>query len=164
MKLNNRQRAGALIAALAVAALGVDQFILGGTGPATAAAQSAAPTAENVQVVAQTGVPTQKVRSLAHRLDQFAAAEDLNPGGAVPDLFGKEQWKVQSVFGTGTERGGVRVGGKTVTIGGTHEGAKLVRVTREGAYFSRGGREFFIELDRPEPVRRPQSPKQGSKG
>ena len=153
MKFNNRQRAGALVAVLCVAALGVDRFVLGVGGPASASAAGAIETFEGpvLPATAPKSVAVAPTDSLANRLQDFAISESLDPADSVPNLFGEAEWKVQAVFGSGT-RGGVRVGDKTVLVGKQWEaaGATLERVTRTGAFFSRGGREFFVPLDQPE--------------
>ncbi len=147
MELNRQQKAGMVIAALAVAALGVDRFVLGSGGPATASAQA------DVSVVLTTAAvqlaTTKHSETLAGRLDKFAAQQQIDPSKSVPDLFGSEEvWTVSSLFGSGN-RAGVRIGEKIVRVGQVYRGATLVRVSRQGATFSKAGREIFAPMDRP---------------
>ncbi len=147
MELNRQQKAGMVVAALALTALGVDRFVLGSGGPATASAQAEVQEAMTTPAVQL--VSTQHGDSLAKRLDTFANQQEIDLGQGVPDLFGNEEvWTITSLFGTGT-RGGVRIGEKMIRVGQLYRDAKLVRVNRDGAYFSKAGKEFFAPLDRP---------------
>lgn len=151
MELNTQQKAGMVVAALALAALGVDRFVLGGGGPATASAQADVPVVVTAAVTQ--GAPIQRGESLAGRLATFADQQRLDPAGGVPDLFGGEEevWKVSSIYGTGT-RGGVRIGETLIPVGQAYQGATLVRVTRGGAVFSKAGREVFAPIDIPDSI------------
>jgi hypothetical protein len=148
MELTKQQKAGALIAALALAALGVDRLFLGGGGPATASAQNLPPEAPLVTTTAARPAAGTPQNSLASRLTEFAAAEALDPSTDVPDLFSQSRWTLRGVFGEGA-RGGVKIGETLIYVGGEYGGAKLLRVSREGATFSKAGREFFVTLERP---------------
>ncbi|MCC7390271.1 MAG: hypothetical protein IT431_16065 [Phycisphaerales bacterium] len=148
MELTKQQKAGALIAALALSALGVDRLLLGGGGPASASAQdlaSAAPLVDTTAARPAAGAPS---NSLASRLAEFADAEALDPSTDVPDLFSQSRWTLRGVFGEGV-RGGVKIGDELVHVGGEYAGAKLLRVSRTGATFSKAGREFFVALEVP---------------
>ncbi|MFG0258930.1 MAG: hypothetical protein ACF8LK_01145 [Phycisphaerales bacterium JB041] len=148
MELNTKQKSGILVAALAVAVLGVDRFVLGAGGPATATAQVVAPEAE----AAVTPAAVAAVKSgaaFAQKLERFADRNHIDPEAGIPDAFGDaEVWTVTSVLGNG-ERGAVRIGNKLIRVGQQYEDAVLVRVDREGGVFSKAGREFRAMLVRP---------------
>jgi hypothetical protein len=144
MNSTRRQRVGMAVAATALAALGVDRFVLGIGGPATASAQVVAPETPEAAAV-ESALKQGGGTSLARRLDDFAARQELDLSGGVPDVFGGEKWTVKSVFGSGV-RGGVRIGKDLVRVGQEYRGARLVGVTRTGATFAKSGREFHVPL------------------
>ena len=147
MELNSKQKAGALVAAIAVVALGVDRFVLGGNGPASASAQVLAPEAE-AAAVTQTDV-SKSGTTFAQQLEQFAARNHIDPDAGIPDAFGDaEVWTVTAVMGNG-DQGAVRIGNEMVRVGSLYRDAILVRVDRDGGVFSRFGREFRAALVRP---------------
>lgn len=148
MALTKQQKAGTALAALALVALGVDKLFLGGGGPATASAQDVLPI---TPAATQAGVQTASTVPgdlLAARLTAFARTESIDPSSGVPDLFSPDEWKIQSIFGMGS-RGGVTIGEQIVNVGGTYDGATLVRVSRDGATFTRLGKEFFVGVEQP---------------
>lgn len=148
MLITKRQKAGSLVAALALLALGADRFILGGGGPATASAQNLLP--EPSIEPPQPGLPATAPPkdTLASRLAQYAAEQGIDPEGGVPDLFSQEGWQILAVFGEGT-RGGVKIDDRIVRVGGQYDGATLVSVSRQGATFSKAGQEFFVAFEPP---------------
>lgn len=148
MELNTKQKSGILVAALAVAALGVDRFVLGGSGPATASAQVLVPEAEDA-ALPQAVVKATTVAAFAQKLEKFADRHHIDPEAGIPDAFGDaEVWTVTSVLGKG-ERGAVRIGNTLIRVGEQYEDAVLVRVDREGGVFAKAGREFRASLVRP---------------
>jgi len=148
MKVNTQQKVGMVVAAVALGLLGVDRFVLGTGGPASASAQASEPGLQPLTGVSGSS-PAVRTVSLAGRLESFAAGQEISPSGGMPDLFGGQAWEIRSVFGAG-ERGGVRIGTDLIRVGGEFRGASLVRVERDGATFSKAGREFRIPLQRPE--------------
>lgn len=148
MEINKQQKVGVVVAAVALGVLGVDRFVLGAGGPASASAQDALPGMQPV-ALSEPMTPSGANDSLAARLEQFAQQEQLNPGQGMPDLFGGGVWEIRSVFGTGT-RGGVRIGEDLIRVGQEFRGATLVGVSREEAVFRKSGREFRVPIDRPE--------------
>jgi|GEM_PF-3236336 len=148
MELNTKQKSGILVAALAVAGLGVDRFVLGGSGPATASAQVLMPEAE-AEAVPQAVASVKAGTAFAQKLERFADRHHIDPEAGIPDAFGDaEVWTVTSVVGNG-ERGAVRIGNSLIRVGQQYEDAVLVRVDREGGVFAKSGREFRAELIRP---------------
>ena len=145
MELNKQQKTGMVIAALAVAALGVDRFALGGGGPATASAQAVLPdaieTASPQAVAAKSGI------TFAQQLERFAESNNIDPEAGVPNVFGDDaEWAVTAVIGNG-QRGAVRIGTKLIRVGQAYEDAVLVRVDGAGGIFAKAGREFRVPLD-----------------
>ena len=148
MELNTKQKSGILVAALAVAALGLDRFVLGGSGPASASAQVLVPEAE-AAALPQTAGTVKSEASFAQKLERFADRHHIDPEAGIPDAFGDAAvWTVTSVLGKG-ERGAVRIGNTLIRVGERYEDAVLVRVDREGGVFAMSGREFRAELIRP---------------
>ncbi|MFG0243770.1 MAG: hypothetical protein ACF8R9_13370 [Phycisphaerales bacterium JB054] len=145
MELNTKQKSGILVAALAVAALGVDRFVLGGAGPAAAAAQVLVPEAETA-ALPQAVTTVKADTAFAQKLERFAERHHIDPEVGIPDAFGDaEVWTVTSVLGNG-ERGAVRIGKDLVRVGETYQDAVLVRVDRHGGVFAKSGREFRAAL------------------
>ncbi len=149
MEFNKQQKVGVVVAAVALGVLGVDRFVLGAGGPASASAQDALPGMQPV-ALSSPATPAGADTSLAHRLEQFAQREQINPAQGMPDLFGGSVWEIKSVFGAGT-RGGVRIGEDLIRVGQEFRGATLVGVSRDEAVFRKSGREFRVPIDRPEP-------------
>lgn len=147
MELNRQQRVGMAVAAIALAALGVDQFVLGGGGPATASAQVGAPGILPVSAVQDARQEASSM--LALRLDEFAASERVDPSAGVPDVFGGSQWRITAVVGLG-QRGAVRIDDELVRVGQVYNGAVLTSVSRTGAVFTKAGREINVSIDGPE--------------
>lgn len=157
MELTKQQKTGMVVAALAVAALGVDRFVLGASGPATASAQVAGPVVGMAEIdSARFTLDSKPTNTFAQQLERFAARHNIEPQDGVPDAFGVEVeaeeqvWKVSAVIGNG-KRGAVKIGDKIIPVGTDHEGAVLLRVDSEGGIFSKGGREFRALIDRPVP-------------
>lgn len=148
MEMTTKQKTGAAVALLAVAALGVDKLLLGGGGPATASAQAVLPEAGTL--TAPQIISVKQQQTFAQELERFAVQNQIDPLTDVPDAFGEEEvWIVTSVMGKG-DRGAVRIGDSLVRVGQSYQDAQLVRVDRDGAVFLRGGREFRAVLKRPE--------------
>lgn len=148
MELNTKQKSGVLVAALAVAALGVDRFVLDGAGPATATAQVVVPETD-AAALPKTVATSASGAAFAQKLERFADRHHIDPEAGIPDAFGDaEVWTVTSVLGKG-ERGAVRIGNTLIRVGERYEDAVLVRVDREGGVFAKSGREFRATLVRP---------------
>lgn len=149
MQLTKQQKAGVAVAALAVAALGVDRFLLRPAGPAAAAAQTAAAVSAEAAPPDAGGVMTVSAGpTFAQRLEAYAQQRQIEPGAGVPDLFGREVWRVSAVIGQG-ENGAVRLGDDLVRVGQIYKGATLLSVDRNGGTFRKSGHVFRAEIDRP---------------
>ncbi len=145
MELNKQQKTGMVIAALAVAAFGVDRLVLGGGGPATASAQAVLP--DEVEAASHQAVAAERGITFAQQLERFARSNNIDPEAGVPDLFGDDaEWSVTAVIGNG-QRGAVRIGTKLIRVGQAYEDAVLVRVDGDGGIFAKAGREFRVPLE-----------------
>jgi hypothetical protein len=106
MQLTKQQKAGMAAAALAVGVLGVDRFVLGTGGPASASAQQAVVVGADA-VQAEGPKPKAQAESgptFAQRLDGFASARGIDPTRADVGLFGTaapEVWTASAVIGVG---------------------------------------------------------------
>lgn len=145
MELNKQQKTGMVIAALAVAALGIDRMFLGGGGPATASAQAVLP--DVVEAASPQAVAAKSGVTFAQQLERFAQRNNIDPEAGVPNVFGADaEWTVTAVIGNG-RRGAVRIGTQLVRVGQAYEDAVLVRVDGSGGIFAKAGREFRVPLE-----------------
>jgi hypothetical protein len=150
MQLTKQQKAGMAAAALAVGVLGVDRFVLGTGGPASASAQQAVVVGADA-VQAEGPKPKAQAESgptFAQRLDGFASARGIDPTRADVGLFGTaapEVWTASAVIGVG-QGGALRIGERLVRVGETYRGAELVSVDRRGGVFREGERVFRADL------------------
>jgi len=171
MKLTTSRKAYLGVFALALAALAVDRFVLGGggSGPDRAAASvvSGTATVEMEEAILPTTAAPPKRESLADRLEALAVGQEAN-AEAMRDVFRPcESWllrprtgsphspspaevfvqqhRLESVLLSGSA-GYAIVDGGLLRIGETIAGYTLVELVPQGAVFQAEGSRFRVDL------------------
>lgn len=141
MALSNSRKASIGVLTLALAALAVDRFVLGGGSPQAAQAAGVPGTTAAGLPVAGTATRAEG-NTLSIRFDALARVETLDPL-AVPDVFDVQAWRLSALVGTGA-KGGVIINNALVAVGQDYQGARLLSVSKDGAEFARNGHRFVV--------------------
>ncbi|MBK7406097.1 MAG: hypothetical protein IPJ41_16195 [Phycisphaerales bacterium] len=147
MALTNSRKASIALLAVALGALAVDRFVLGGGAPQSAQAEGLALTEQAAGLIPGSSQAA-PATTLSARFEQLATTTELDPL-QVPDVFDTHSWHLTALVGMG-EKGGVIVDGRLVRVGQDYQGAQLVSVSGDGAQFVRNGRRFTIAFEKPE--------------